>query len=950
MARQSDWSQFMTRLGWLLLCLQSTLGALLADGGLAEAGCVSATLIKRYNLNPQLYGHCEYRQRNVTVPLLPSRSRREIKPIFRGHPKPRGEILAHKFHMNSYNYDQTDSLVLLVNKIATEYLHKCPPVIYYDSFVKKSEGMILETLFKTFPISFYHGEINEHYKAINHRLKRRIDSHCKSYILFLSDPQMTRKIIGPQIESRVVLIARSSQWKLRDFLASETSSNIVNLLVVGESLTESSLRERPYVLYTHKLYTDGLGSNTPIVLTSWIRGAFSRPHVNLFPPKFTTGFAGHSFQVSAINQPPFIFRIKSLAAGGVSRTNWDGFEYRLLTMIASKLNFTIDIIEPPPRPGMKSIIDSIQLQVASRAADIGMCGLYITEGRMLDTDMSVGHSLDCASFITLASKALPKYRAIMGPFQWPVWVCIVIIYLGAIFPIVYSDRLTLRHLIGNWGEMENMFWYVFGMFTNSLTFSGRYSWASTQKTSTRLLIGSYWLFTIIITACYTGSIIAFVTLPAFPSTVDSVNDLLGLFFRVGTLDNGGWETWFQNSTHTPTVRLYKKMEFVSNLEEGIGNVTQSFFWNYAFLGSAAQLEFMVQKNFTDDSIQKYLLFSNISRRSALHLSEECFALFQVGFLYPRDSVYKRKIDSMILLAQQSGLTNKILNEVKWTMQRSASGKLLQASSSSALRERIQEERQLTTADTEGMFLLMGIGYLLGAIALVSEIVGGIANKCRQIVRRSRKSISSAWSSRRNSEDGEGLRTAAEQLAHEQRKEDRRKNEKKGFGVREFNLTKKTLKELYGNYYKQEPNYVLKDGKLLLETEAFSTSSADCNSRGSSGELPAQMVPHLHSKKKAVLVAEVDVEREKYLQRQRERDLITAAAEESLAALDECLKMQRDTSSSESERGGADVADEYELFGSFVESEGPLAAKLNDLSLFNVAADEITQLENDPKVD
>lgn len=123
----------------------------------------------------------------------------------------------------------------------------------------------------------------------------------------------------------------------------------------------------------------------------------------------------------------------------------------------------------------------------------------------------------------------------MGPFQWPVWVALICIYLGAIFPIVFTDRLTLSHLLGNWGEIENMFWYVFGMFTNSLTFSGKYSWANTQKVSTRILIGSYWIFTIIITACYTGSIIAFVTLPAFPDTVDSVMDLLGLFFRVGTI-------------------------------------------------------------------------------------------------------------------------------------------------------------------------------------------------------------------------------------------------------------------------------------------------------------------------------------------------------------------------------------------------------------------------------
>lgn len=46
--------------------------------------------------------------------------------------------------------------------------------------------------------------------------------------------------------------------------------------------------------------------------------------------------------------------------------------------------------------------------------------------------------------------------------------------------------------------------------------------------------GWYWVFSIIITACYTSSIIAFVTLPVFPDTVDSVNDLVSGFFRVGT--------------------------------------------------------------------------------------------------------------------------------------------------------------------------------------------------------------------------------------------------------------------------------------------------------------------------------------------------------------------------------------------------------------------------------
>ncbi|KAH8282512.1 hypothetical protein KR054_008107, partial [Drosophila jambulina] len=759
--------------------------------------CVSRRLINRYQLNEEIYGQGRCGSSHQEI----YRDKRRVDPTFHGNPKPRADLLAGKFHVNAYNFDQTNSLVGLVNKIAEEYLKKCPPVIYYDSFVEKSDGLILETLFKTIPITFYHGEINARYEAKNSHFTSPIDSNCKSYILFLSDPLMTRKILGAQTESRVVLVSRSTQWKLRDFLSSELSSNIVNLLVIGESLMADPMRERPYVLYTHKLYADGLGSNTPVVLTSWIRGALSRPHINLFPPKFQMGFAGHRFQVSAANQPPFIFRIRTLDSSGIGQLRWDGVEFRLLNMIAKRLNFSVDITETPMRAFTRGVVDNIQQQIVQRSVDIGMSGIYITEERLRDSDMSVGHSRDCAAFITLASKALPKYRAIMGPFQWPVWVALICVYLGGIFPIVYTDRLTLSHLLGNWGEVENMFWYVFGMFTNAFTFSGKYSWSNTQKNSTRLLIGAYWLFTIIITSCYTGSIIAFVTLPAFPDTVDSVLDLLGLFFRVGTLDNGGWETWFQNSTHIPTSRLYKKMEFVGSLEEGIGNVTQSFFWNYAFLGSKAQLEYLVQSNFSDE---------NISRRSALHLSEECFALFQIGLLFPREAVYKRKIDSMILLAQQSGLITKINNEVSWAMQRSASGRLLQASSSSSLREIIQEERQLTTADTEGMFLLMALGYFLGATALVSEIVGGITNKCRQIIKRSRKSASSSWSSRHSSADLTGEpRTEAEQQAHDERKAARRDaaedGQKMSFGMREFNLTRTTLRELYGSYSKPDPS-------------------------------------------------------------------------------------------------------------------------------------------------
>lgn len=41
-------------------------------------------------------------------------------------------------------------------------------------------------------------------------------------------------------------------------------------------------------------------------------------------------------------------------------------------------------------------------------ADIGIAGMYLTNDRLRDMDVSLPHSQDCAIFITLMSTALPR--------------------------------------------------------------------------------------------------------------------------------------------------------------------------------------------------------------------------------------------------------------------------------------------------------------------------------------------------------------------------------------------------------------------------------------------------------------------------------------------------------------------------------------------------------------
>lgn len=228
---------------------------------------------------------------------------------FRGNPKTREEVWHQNFNTASGLFDQSPSLIQLLVKIITNYMHNCIPVILYDSYMRNSDAVVLQSLLQSFPTSFMHGQINDKYEVIDPNLVEAKDSKCRHYVIFLQDAMMARKVVGPQIHSRVIVVPRSTQWRLQEFLSSPLSRDIINLLVVGESYGASAAKERPYVLYTHNLYVDGLGTNEPVVLTSWVKGKLTRPHVNLFPRKFKNGFSGHRFVVAAANQPPFVYKM-----------------------------------------------------------------------------------------------------------------------------------------------------------------------------------------------------------------------------------------------------------------------------------------------------------------------------------------------------------------------------------------------------------------------------------------------------------------------------------------------------------------------------------------------------------------------------------------------------------------------------------------------------------------
>lgn len=191
---------------------------------------------------------------------------------------------------------------------------------------------------------------------------------------------------------------------------------------------------------------------------------------------------------------------------------------------------------------------------------------------------------------------------------------------------------------------------------------------------------------------------------------------------------------------------------MANLEEGINNVTQAFFWPYAFLGSRAEIEYIVATN------SSALV---VGKRSALHISDKCFGLFFTGLALPHQSVYTESFNAIILRMQQAGLINKFADEVAGRMRKLGGGRLLDSSASKSLAQTSADERGLTLADTEGMFLLLGIGFLIAAGVLISEWVGGCSQKCRSILvkRRDdqRRSQESSQDADASTDSGKGVK-------------------------------------------------------------------------------------------------------------------------------------------------------------------------------------------------
>ncbi|XP_018397757.1 PREDICTED: glutamate receptor ionotropic, kainate 2 [Cyphomyrmex costatus] len=206
-----------------------------------------------------------------------------------------------------------------------------------------------------------------------------------------------------------------------------------------------------------------------------------------------------------------------------------------------------------------------------------------------------------------------------------------------------SDDIPLLKTVNEF-SLANSFWFTVG------TLMQQGSDLNPKATSTRIVGGIWWFFTLIIISSYTANLAAFLTVERMITPIENVADLAEQTeISYGTLEGGSTKTFFRDSKIGIYQKMWRFMEskspsvFVQTYEEGIKRVLEG---DYAFLMESTMLDYAVQRD------------CNLTQIGGLLDSKG------YGIATPKGSPWRDKISLVILELQEKGVI-QILYDKWW---------------------------------------------------------------------------------------------------------------------------------------------------------------------------------------------------------------------------------------------------------------------------------------------
>ncbi|XP_044594083.1 glutamate receptor ionotropic, kainate 1-like isoform X2 [Cotesia glomerata] len=366
---------------------------------------------------------------------------------------------------------------------------------------------------------------------------------------------------------------------------------------------------------------------------------------------FEQGIVNVTLTVITIPEQPYVMLRNTGNFSGNER--YEGFCIDLLREIARMVGFTYKIELVPD--GKYGVYDyetgewnGIVRQLMDKKADLAVGSMTINYARESVIDFTKPFmNLGISILFKVPTSHPARLFSFMNPLAIEIWLYVLAAYVLVSVTMFVVARFSPyewnnphpchsgpTEIVENQFSLANSFWFTIG------TLMQQGSDLNPKATSTRIVGGVWWFFTLIIISSYTANLAAFLTVERMITPIEHAEDLAGQTdITYGTLDSGSTMTFFRDSMIETYKKMWRFMEnkkpsvFVSTYEEGIQRVLQG---DYAFLMESTMLDYIVQRD------------CNLTQIGGLLDSKG------YGIATPMGSPWRDKISLAILELQEKG--------------------------------------------------------------------------------------------------------------------------------------------------------------------------------------------------------------------------------------------------------------------------------------------------------
>ncbi|KAK7072318.1 hypothetical protein SK128_010299 [Halocaridina rubra] len=586
----------------------------------------------------------------------------------------------------------------LLRHLLSTYLDTCSLTIFFEANTKLAAHSMMDQL-RHRTVKMY---------DLNLEVLKRMDtwsrSLCDGYVFFI---KIAREFIqhanfshyhhsihdsSPQSlwnshAYHIIVLPKSSETdlSLTDILSLYNLHKTAKVLVLEP-------KDDYVLLWSHRVYSDGSGIR---YVGTWKHGKMTTT-ANLFD-SVLHNLHGAAIRIATFDHPPSVVYAYDKDHNIVRRL---GVDMQILQTLAQARNFTPHFIEVSknelwgfelPNGTWTGLVGKVFYEVA----DIGACNVFLELHRWKLVDYSTPYNFERGCFVAPSPKPLVSWTSPFLPFAWSTWISIAIyLAVGGLLLYIIAN-LSINQEPNTFISFSYDYLYTLGALTMK-------SFAKVPKfLPVRIYVGFTWIFGLIISTAYSANLIAFLSVTQYTAPIDTMKELSRSNLRIGGV--AFWKTQFTASIDPVVRNFVEKLETDVQLSSLFDRVEAG---DFALIENKQYLELQAGARYTYGS------------KTTIRIVRECLLPYSIGLAFQKNSPLKANFDILILRLFESGIVQKWKEEVINYFRQQNKDKRMK----NVIKEHDTKRQPLSLTQLQGVFYLLGIGYLLAGFFLIAEVI------------------------------------------------------------------------------------------------------------------------------------------------------------------------------------------------------------------------------------